>query len=126
MNNAKFLLFTVSFITFSFAICELVSLIKNRNKVNVAKAKIIDIQFVVPESMKKTNSKLAIVEYYANGKRCVSENKIIVPMYLEIGDLIQVKYFIDNPCLLYTKTVNKIFVAMLIGIISFVVGYLTQ
>jgi hypothetical protein len=126
MNNAKVLLFTASFIAFSFAICELVSLIKNRNNVMGVKAKIIDIQFAVSESMKVTNSKSVALEYYVNNKRCVSENRIVVPMHMEIGDSIEVKYFIDNPRLLYTKSVNKFLITMLIGIISLIVGYFTQ
>lgn len=87
---------------------------------------IIDISLVTPESMKIRNSKLATVEYYINGKRYVSENRIIVPMYRGIGDSIEVKYFIANPSLLYTRTVNRFFIAMLIGIISFTVGHLSQ
>lgn len=126
MSNEKVLLFTVSAIALLFSICELISLIRNKNKVRGIKAEIIDIQFVAPESMKIRNSKLATARYYINGKMYVSENRVIVPMYREIGDSIEVKYFIDNPCLLYTRTVNRFFIAMLIGIISFIVGYLVQ
>ena len=68
------------------------------------------------ESIRVTNT-------IQDNKEYISQNTIILPMYREIGDFIEVYYFIDKPTILYKESFNKLFITLVISIICFWAGY---
>lgn len=72
--------------------------------------------------MMHRNAKLTTFEYFVDGKRYISENSIKMPLSVNIGDIIDVKYFIDNPSILYTKTKIHFYLSIFISFICLLLG----
>ena len=105
-----------------YAIYQLAIVIINKNKIKHIDGIIVKVRTAVPETMKKHNSKWAIVSYEVDGKTITSRNEIQVSMYDKIGDRIQIAYFINNPEKLFTATLEKSFIFFLAAVILLVVG----
>lgn len=68
-----------------------------------------------PETAKARNSKWAIVSYKAGGKTYQSQNRIQVPMALEVGSTVKVRYDKFNPEKLYGFSPLRIVISFLIA-----------
>jgi endo-beta-N-acetylglucosaminidase D len=95
----------------------------NKNKIDYTDGTIVGANTAVPETMKKNNSKWAIVSYKVDGKMITSENKIQVSMNSKVGDKVKIAYLINNPEKLFTATFKKAFISFIIALISFIVAH---
>ncbi|MBF1183326.1 MAG: hypothetical protein HXL95_03715 [[Eubacterium] sulci] len=78
---------------------------------------IVNVNTAVPETMKKNNSKWAVVRIKIDNKEYYS-NLIQVPMEMNIGDRIEVKYDKNNPSNMCLSKRNGT------GLMFFVIGIL--
>lgn len=122
MTVERFFLFTLSLITFTYAIKVQISLFIDRDKVKETKGSIVNIRFVLPEIMLHRNAKIATFEYFVDGRRYISKNSIKMPLSANIGDIIDIKYYIDNPRILYTKTKMHFYLSILTSFICLLLG----
>lgn len=59
--------------------------------------RIVKTETTVPETMRKNNSKFALIEIDVNGKSFLSDKMIQVSMLNEVGDTVEVIYDRENP-----------------------------
>jgi uncharacterized membrane protein SpoIIM required for sporulation len=122
MTVERFFFFSLSLITFIYAIKVQISLFLDRDKVKETEGRIVNIEYVLPEIMMHRNAKLATFEYFVDGRRYISENSIKMPLSANIGDIIDIKYFKDNPSILYTKTKMYFYLSILTSFICLLLG----
>lgn len=108
MTIEKVFFYSIASIMLAYGINIQIDIYLDRHKVRKIKGKIINFEYVLPESMMHRNAKLVRFEYYLEGIRYISKNTIKMSISAEIGDIVDIKVFIDNPCILYTKTKNHI------------------
>jgi len=75
-----------------------------------------------PETAKARNSKWAKVSYNVNGKSYQSANRIQVSMTSQIGTPVTVRYDIFNPEKLYSFSVSRIIVSLIIATVCIIVA----
>lgn len=122
MTLEVFWFYIASIILCIFAIAEGIGVDFN-NKVKIIKGEIVDVNTISSENMKIYNSRWAKVRYYVDGKEYISENRVVVPMSYNLGDYIEVKYFIDNPSRLYTKSKRVYLILLALSILCSVLGF---
>ena len=122
MTAHKFLFFGFSFIAFVYATKTGIDIFLNRNKVRETKGRIIDFEFVLPEAMMHRNAKIVTFEYYVDGKRYISKNSKRMSLTANIGDVMDIKYFINDPGMLYTKTEVQFYLSMFVSLICLLLG----
>ncbi|MBU5438390.1 hypothetical protein KQI42_10245 [Tissierella sp. MSJ-40] len=122
MTVERFFFFSLSLITFIYAIKVQISLFLDRDKVKETKGRIVNIEYVLPEIMMHRNAKLATFEYFVDGRRYISENNIKMSLSANIGDIIDIKYLKDNPSILYTKTKMYFYLSILTSFICLLLG----
>lgn len=95
----------------------------NRKLISYTTGLIVDTKTVVPEPMKKNNSRLAIVKFRVDSKYYISSNRVQVPMSAQIGDEIKIAYFKDNPSKLFTTSLKGASIFFIIGIICIAIMF---
>ena len=91
-----------------------------RNKSAKATGVITSVKMPNPETSKARNSKWAKVSYNVNGKSYQSANRIQVSMTSQIGTPVTVCYDIFNPEKLYSFSVSRIIVSLIIAAICII------
>ena len=122
MTAERFLFFGFSFIAFVYAAGTRIDIFLNRKRIRETKGRIIDFEFVLPEAMMHRNAKIVTFEYYVDGKRYISKNSKRMSLSANIGDVMDIKYFIDNPCMLYTKTGMQFYLSVFVSLICLLLG----
>lgn len=123
MKSANILFFVFSTITFIYAIRTALLMYMDRNKIAEAEGEIVEIDYVLPQNM-QLNTKLATFEYEVGGRRYTSKNSLKLPLNAEIGDTRDIKYYVDSPNILYTRTGLHFHIAMIASILCLVLGLL--
>lgn len=84
--------------------------------------RIADTITAVNEEMKKNNGKYAFIEINIDGKNYISEKRVQVEMYNEVGDEVEILYDRDNPSnMVLAKRKFKTIVFICIGL--FIIFY---
>lgn len=122
MKEGKYFMISVGVLALIYSIYQLVTFIINKEKIEYTYGVIVETNTVVPETMKKNNSKWATIYYDVNGKMITSENKIQVSMNNKVGDKVKIAYFINNPAKLFTGSLKKSVIFLIVAIISFIVA----
>lgn len=122
MTVEKAFFFIFFFITFAYSIYVQIDLFKNRNKVKETEGTIIHIELAMSPGLPHINAKLAIFEYFINGKRYTSENSIKMNLSAEVGDVKMINYFIDEPRRLYKVNMTYFYIASVASIICLLLG----
>lgn len=112
MAKEIILLYTISAMLILFAIAYSISLIFTERKVEKATGTIVNTSYAVAETMRIYNSKWASMSYWVNGRGYISENRIQVPMDAEIGDQFPLKYYVEQPARLYTRSAKWPMIAL--------------
>ncbi|WP_102400791.1 hypothetical protein [Haloimpatiens massiliensis] len=94
-----------------------ISFMMNKELISYAIATIIDTKTIVPETMKKNNSKWATVSFRVNRKEYVPSNRIQVSMNASVGDQIKIAYYKENPSELFTSSLKKASIFFMIGVL---------
>lgn len=124
MKNENIFFYSLSVFLLVYAIRVLINLFLDKNKIAEANGRIVHTQLILPEMMKHRNAKLATFEYYVGGKRYVSENQLKMSLSAEAGDTKDIKYYKDNPNVLYTKSYVHFYLSFIVAIICFLLGLL--
>lgn len=125
MTAERVLFFSISFIMLGYAIKVQIEMFLDRNKIRKTKGIIIGYDFVLPEAMMHRNAKIVKFEYYLDGKRYISKNSIKMSLSAEIGDIVDIKYFVNDPSILYTKSNIHVYLAMFASLLCFLLGLIS-
>lgn len=120
MKNDTVFLYIIVAIALCFALVNCIQFLLKRNKTAQTVGTIISIKTVNPETTKFRNSKWATISYKVDGKTYQSHNRIQVPMASQIGTTVTVRYDTHNPERLYSFSVLRIVVSLLIAAICVV------
>ena len=120
MNNDTIFLYIIAIIAVCFALINCIQFIVKRNKTAQTVGMVISIKTVNPETTNFRNSKWATVSYKVNGKTYQSQNRIQVSMASQIGTTVTVRYDMANPEKLYSFSVLRIVVSLLVVAICIV------
>lgn len=120
MKNDTVFLYIIVTIALCFALVNCIQFLLKRNKTAQTVGTIISIKTVNPETIKFRNSKWATISYKVDGKTYQSHNRIQVPMASQIGTTVTVRYDTHNPERLYSFSVLRIVVSLLIAAICVV------
>lgn len=117
MNNDTIFLYIIAAIAMCFGLINCIQFLLKRNKTAQTTGTIISIKMPNPETAKARNSKWAKVSYTVEGKSYQSQNRVQVPMALQVGSTVKVRYDKFNPEKLYSFSLLRIAVSILIAAI---------
>ena len=115
MDNDTIFLYIIAAAALCFALINCIQFIMKRNKTAQTTGTIISIKMPNPETAKARNSKWAKVSYKVDGKTYQSQNRIQVPMALQIGSTVKIRYDKFNPEKLYSFSLLRIVISILIA-----------
>ena len=115
MNRDTIFLYIIAAIALCFGLINCIQFLLKRNRTAQTTGTIISIKMPNPETAKARNSKWAKVSYTVNGKSYQSENRVQVPMALQVGATVKVRYDKFNPQKLYSFSLLRIIVSILIA-----------
>ena len=117
MDNDTIFLYMIAAAALCFGLINCIQFLLKRNKTVRTTGTIISIKMPNPETAKARNSKWAEVSYRADGKYYQSQNRIQGPMALQVGSTVKVRYDKSNPEKLYSFSMLRIAVSILIAAI---------
>ena len=115
MNNDTIFLYIIAAIALCFGLINCIQFLLKRNRTAQTTGTIISIKMPNPETAKARNSKWAKVSYTVDGKSYQSQNRVQVPMALQVGATVKVRYDKFNPEKLYSFSLLRIAVSILIA-----------
>ncbi len=117
MDNDTIFLYIIAATALCFGLINCIQFLLKRNKTAQTTGTIISIRMPNPETAKARNSKWAKVSYRVDGKSYQSQNRVQVPMALQVGSTVKVRYDKLNPEKLYSFSLLRIAVSFLIAAI---------
>ena len=120
MESNTIFLYIIAVAALCFALINGICFLLKRNKSAKATGVITSVKMPNPETSKARNSKWAKVSYNVNGKSYQSANRIQVSMTSQIGTPVTVCYDIFNPEKLYSFSVSRIIVSLIIAAICII------
>ena len=120
MESDTIFLYIIAAAALCFALINCIQFLLKRNRAAQTTGTIISIKMPNPETAKARNSKWAKVSYNVNGKSYQSANRIQVSMTSQIGTPVTVCYDIFNPEKLYSFSVSRIIVSLIITAICII------
>ena len=115
MDNDTIFLSVIAAAALCFGLINCVQFLLKRNRTAQTTGTIISIKMPNPETAKARNSKWAKVSYKADGKTYQSQNRIQVPMALQVGSTVKIRYDKFNPEKLYSFSLLRIVISILIA-----------
>lgn len=115
MDNDMIFLYIIAAAALCFALISCIQFLMKRNKTAQTTGTIISIKMPNPETAKARNSKWEKVSYKVDGKTYQSQNRIQVPMTLQIGSTVKIRYDKFNPEKLYSFSLLRIVISILIA-----------
>lgn len=119
MDNDTIFLYIIAAAALCFALINCIQFIMKRNKTAQTTGTIISIKMPNPETAKARNSKWAQVSYIVDGKSYQSQNRVQVPMALQVGSTVKVRYDKFHPEKLYSFSLLRIAISILIAAVCF-------
>lgn len=120
MDTDTVFLYIIAALAVGFALINCIQFIVKRNRTAQTVGTIISIKTPNPENSKFRNSKWATVSYKVNGKHYQAQNRIQVSMASQIGTTVTVRYDMQKPEKLYSFSVLRIVVSLLVAAICIV------
>lgn len=124
MSRDTIVLYIVAAIALGFALINAIQMLLHRKKTVLTVGTISFITMPNAEAAKARNSKWAKIAYTADGKNYLSKNRIQVPMSAQVGASIAVRYDIDQPERIYSFSIQRIVVSILIAVICIIAAVL--
>lgn len=115
MTEETLFLYLIAAVSFLFAFYNAFRFFTKRSQTAQTTGTIISITSPNPETAKARNSKWAKVTYRVNGNSYTSQNRVQVPMTAQIGSSVTVRYDLKQPERLYSFSLTRIFVSVLIA-----------
>lgn len=117
MDRDTIFLYVIAVIASCFGLINCIQFFLKGNKTAQTIGTIISFKTINPENAKFRNSKWATVSYKVNGRTYQSQNCIQVPMASQIGTTITVRYDTQNPEKLYSFSILRIIVSLIVAAI---------
>ena len=117
MDNDTIFLYIIAAAALCFGLMNCIQFLLKRNRTAQTTGTITSIKMPNPETAKARNSKWAQVSYTVDGKSYQSQNRIQVPMALQTGSTVKIRYDKLNPEKLYSFSLLRITVSILIAAI---------
>ena len=117
MDNDTIFLYIITAAALCFGLINCIQFLLKRNRTAQTTGTIISIKMPNPETAKTRNSKWAQFSYTVDGKSYQSQNRIQVPIALQTGSTVQIRYDKFNPEKLYSFSLLRITVSILIAAI---------
>ena len=115
MDSNTIFLYIIAAAALCFGLINCIQFLLKRNKTAQTTGTIISIKMPNPETAKVRNSKWAQVSYTVDGKSYQSQNRVQVPMALQVGSTVKMRYDKLNPEKLYSFSLLRIAVSILIA-----------
>lgn len=115
MRGDVFFLVVIGGFSLAFAMYNLVCTLRTQHKSGVAVGVVAAVFMPNPATEKRLNSKWAEVRYSVDGKIYTSDNRVQIPMTLQVGDRIKVRYDTELPTHLYSFSFTRVFVALAVA-----------
>ena len=126
MSAESILFYTAAGIVSVIAVIDGVSLAIKRGKVGSTTGTITDISRALEKSMHFANSKWAAFSYHVDGQYYLSENRVAVPMTAELGDRRKIRYLLDKPQELYSRSLVRFIILLGAAIACALIGWLLR
>ena len=120
MDRDTVFLYIISGAVLCFGLVNWIQFLLKRNRTARTVGIITSIKTPNPANSKFRNSKWATVSYKVNGKHYQSQNRIQVSMASQIGTTVTVRYDTRNPEKLYSFSVLRIVVSLVVAAICIV------
>lgn len=117
MGKDAILLCVIAAVAVCFALANALLFLLKRGKTGQTIGTITSIKMPNAEMAKARNSKWAEIIYTVDGKAYCSKNRIQVSMASQIGDSVTVRYDVAHPEKLYSFSVSRIFISLLVAVI---------
>lgn len=115
MNNDAIFLYIIAGAALCFGVMNCLQFLLKRNKTAQTTGTIISVKMPNPETAKARNSKWAKISYSVEGKSYQSQNRVQVPMALQAGSTVKIRYDKLNPEKLYHFSISRIVMSILIA-----------
>ncbi len=122
MNNDTIFLYIIAATALCFGLINCIQFLLKRNRTAQTTGTVISIKMPNPETAKARNSKWAEVSYMVDGKSYQSQNRVQVPMALQVGSTVKVRYDKSSPEKLYSFSLLRIAVSILVAAICILVA----
>ncbi len=122
MYNHSILLYIFSVILFIISMIGGIRTQKEYNNTKTVVGTITDITLFGSEPL--YFSKWANISYYVNGRFYISENRILVSRSSQVGDIIEIRYFSEQPEFIYNKKIQLYYVILILSFICALIGFL--
>lgn len=114
MNNDAIFLYIIAGAALCFGVMNCLQFLLKINKTAQTTGTIISVKMPNPETAKARNSKWAKISYSVEGKSYQSQNRVQVPMALQVGATVKIRYDKLNPEKLYHFSISRIAMSLLI------------
>nr|UWI50738.1 hypothetical protein NZ312_03320 [Clostridioides difficile] len=122
MSTDIIFLYIIAVIALLFAVVNCIVYILKHNKTAQTTGTIVSIKMPNSETARVRNSKWAIVTYMVSNKVYTSRNRVQVPMTAQVGSSTLVRYDVKQPDKLYSFSMTRIVVGVLISAVFFIVA----
>lgn len=123
MGKDTFFLYAIAAVAVCFALANALPFLLKRGKTVQTTGTISSIKMPNAEMAKARNSKWAEITYTVAGKAYCSKNRIQVSMASQIGDSVTVRYDMDHPEKLYSFSVSRIIISLLVAAICVLAAF---
>lgn len=117
MKKDEMILYAIAAAAVCFALVNAFMLLLKHGKTAQTTGIISSIKMPNAEMAKARNSKWAEITYTVDGKTYRSKNRIQVSMASQVGDSITVRYDMEHPEKLYSFSVSRIIISLLVAAI---------
>lgn len=117
MKKDEMILYAIAAAAACFALVNAFMLLLKYGKTAQTTGIISSIKMPNAEMAKARNSKWAEITYTVDGKTYRSKNRIQVSMASQVGDSITVRYDMEHPEKLYSFSVSRIIISLLVAAI---------
>lgn len=123
MGKDTIFLYAIAVAAVCFALTNAFQFLLKRGRTAQAAGIISSIKMPNAEMAKARNSKWAEITYTVNGKTYRSENRIQVSMASQVGDSVTVRYDVEHPEKLYSFSVSRIIISLLVAVICVLAAF---
>lgn len=123
MGKDTIFLYAIAVAAVCFALANAFQFLLKRGRTAQAAGIISSIKMPNAEMAKARNSKWAEITYTVNGKTYRSENRIQVSMASQVGDSVTVRYDVEHPEKLYSFSVSRIIISLLVAVICVLAAF---
>lgn len=123
MRKDAIIFYAIAAIAVCFALFNAFLLLLKREKTAQTTGIISSIKMPNAEMAKARNSKWAAITYTVNGKTYRSKKRIQVSMASQVGDSVIVRYDIGHPEKLYSFSVSRIIISLLVAVICILAAF---